>query len=309
MPVSTQEKKITVVICTFNRAKYLEKCLLSLCYQTLDKSFFKVLVVDNNPQNSSINTVNQFFNKLNIEYFLENNIGLSRARNRGLAETKTEYICFIDDDAEAERVWLEKILYAFSNSEPKIVAVSGRITLKYTNRKPSWITKNMESFLGLFDISNVEISNSGDFRGGNMALRRNFLESINGFSANLGRKGDRLLSNDEYYILNKIKEKNLFIYYHPEIHIKHTVLSERLNKTWFYKRYFWQGVSDSILSDCNYSKNKFKRFLKLILKSGVFIKFILPTSKAKQVEKKGVLFWELGKLYNDFGFYKLIIIK
>ena len=61
--------------------------------------------------------------KLNVHYFLELRQGLTYSRNRGITESKGEYLAFIDDDAFVEVDYIENINQAFSNL--KIAALGG----------------------------------------------------------------------------------------------------------------------------------------------------------------------------------------
>ena len=98
---------ISVVICTYNRAELLANSLQTLCEQTINKSDYEVLVVDNNSQDSTPNLTESFCRYYpNIRYFLETRQGLSHARNRGWQEAKGLYVAYIDDDCKVPEQWL-----------------------------------------------------------------------------------------------------------------------------------------------------------------------------------------------------------
>ena len=61
--------------------------------------------------------------KLNVHYFLELRQRLTYSRNRGITESKGEYLAFIDDDVFVEVDYIENINQAFSNL--KIAALGG----------------------------------------------------------------------------------------------------------------------------------------------------------------------------------------
>ncbi len=296
--------KITVIICTYNRPQLLKKTLQSLVSQSVGKNSFFVLVIDNGYNDSARAIVANYNNQLNIKYYFENKIGLSQARNRGIKESVTNYVAFIDDDSVADKDWLKNILNDFLNMRPVPAAVGGRINVKYESDKPQWINHSLESFLGRFDLGGRKkyLENDG-LRGGNMAFVRKVLFEMGGFNTKLGRVGNNLLSNDEELIFQKIRKKNLPVFYNPKILVWHKAHRERLRKKWFYRRYFWQGVSEIIMkNEFNPAKSFFEKYRAILYETLMLMKNIavnLPTSfftAHNFFEISGILCWRAGKI-------------
>lgn len=89
--------KFSVIIPTYNRAALLDRCLQSLTEQTF--SDFEVLVCDDGSTDNSGDVVHQYADRLNIEYlWAENWGGPAAPRNRGIAASKGEWVCFLDSD-------------------------------------------------------------------------------------------------------------------------------------------------------------------------------------------------------------------
>ncbi len=86
--------KVSVIIPTFNRAY----CLAESIQSVLDQSYqdFELIVVDDGSTDNTTEVVNQFSNIQLIQ--LEENRGVSYARNRGLEQAKGEWIAFLDSD-------------------------------------------------------------------------------------------------------------------------------------------------------------------------------------------------------------------
>src|SRR5687768_7478899 len=107
-----KEPAISVVICTYNRDKFIGEALNCLAKQTLSVDAFEIIVVDNNSTDNTVQIAKNFIAthpELNARYVLEPNRGLSFARNRGIQEAKAPIITYIDDDAEAEPGFLQSI--------------------------------------------------------------------------------------------------------------------------------------------------------------------------------------------------------
>lgn len=90
--------KLSVVICTHNpRKEFLDKVLDALKVQTLDKSHWELIIVDN----FSTPTVSSAFDVSwhpNARFVREDALGSAYARVRGVHESGAEYILFVDDD-------------------------------------------------------------------------------------------------------------------------------------------------------------------------------------------------------------------
>lgn len=246
---------ISVIVCTYNRAELLSRCLRSLEGQTLDRSLFEVLVIDNNSSDATRETAEAFRDRLpGFRVIPESMQGLSRARNRGWAESRGNYIAFIDDDAVAEPGWLSEILSTFSSVVPEPDACGGRVGLEWESPRPGWMDDSLLVPLGAFDYGDSDffIRDPGGFlSGSNIAIRRDVSEIAGRFDPSLGRQGTNLLSNDEVDLCRRMQRVNLTLYYNPRILVNHRVANERLTKQWHYDRAYWQGRSAAIMDDGN----------------------------------------------------------
>ncbi|MEA3506602.1 MAG: glycosyltransferase [Elusimicrobiota bacterium] len=87
--------KYSVVIPTYNRAKYLEKAVNSV----LNQSFrdFELIVIDDGSTDSTPEIIKSWPSGL-ITYIRQPNRGVSAARNRGIKAAGGDYIAFLDSD-------------------------------------------------------------------------------------------------------------------------------------------------------------------------------------------------------------------
>lgn len=102
--------KYSVIIPAYNSGKFLDDTLDSLINQTVNKSLFEVIVVDDG---SIDNTEYVCKAKVavcsNIKYFKKENGGTSRARNYGLEKAVGKYIVFLDSDDWFEYDFFEEL--------------------------------------------------------------------------------------------------------------------------------------------------------------------------------------------------------
>lgn len=242
--------QISAVICTFNRDSYLRKAIQSLVDQTLDADAYEILIVDNRSTDNTKKVVTEEFSHLsNLRYLYEPIQGLSQARNTGWQNASGEYIAYLDDDAIAFPQWLEKIVEVFETVRPQPGGVGGKVEGIWEIPRPSWLSDQLLAHLTVVDWSDRPITlNEQQFlAGANMAFSKHILEKIQGFRVELGRKGNRLLSNEDLLLRNQLDEMGYSCFYHPEISVQHHIPKSRLNQRYFINRLYWQGVSNAIL--------------------------------------------------------------
>ena len=239
---------ISVVICTYNRAKHLYCALRSISEQTCPVGRFEVIVVDNNSKDETREVVVRFQNQLpNLFYVLEEEQGLSVARNRSLKEARAPLVAFLDDDARAEPDWLDKMVAAFETVTPKPTVVGGRVWLDWGDegKGPKWLPQRYLSLYSYLDHGNSArfLSRKDYLVGANIAFRRHKLLELGGFDTHLGRKGTVLLSGEETAVIAKCHDADQPVYYEPDAVVWHTVQGERQRRRWLLRRMFWDGAS------------------------------------------------------------------
>jgi len=243
--------EITGIICTHNRERYLERCILSLLEQSIVSEKYEILVIDNGSTDSTEEICQRFLHHSNFRYIFEPVLGLSQARNTGWKNAKGKYVGYIDDDATADHLWFEKSLEAFHSTSPEPEWVGGPVQLDWEVPAPVWLTEEYFGALGWVNWGREArfLEGSGEWLVGcNSLYRRDILEQMNGFDTRLGRKKKLLLSGEEVQFQHRLKAINGRLYYHPGICIFHAVPKERTEPGFFYRRYYWGGITDYIMS-------------------------------------------------------------
>ncbi len=88
---------ISLIITNFNYARYLERAIRSALYQSIDKSKYEIIVVDDASTDESLNILKNYEGDIRIIRF-EKNRGLSAARNEGIKKAKGQFVVFLDSD-------------------------------------------------------------------------------------------------------------------------------------------------------------------------------------------------------------------
>lgn len=241
------ETLISAIICTHNRDTYLGAAIDSLLAQQTAVGF-EVVVVDNGSTDRTREVVEQRLADARLRYVFEPVLGLSVARNTGASSSRGKILAYLDDDAEASVSWLDTLHSAFE-ANSKLAIAGGKVTLIYPpgQEAPAWLSPGLAANLGAYDLGDkvIYIDNPGlTPRGLNYAIRRSFLEEIGGFDINLGRVGKKLLSNEELQMTELAIGRGWQVAYLPNALAAHNVQIERLQRSWFFNRGWWQGISE-----------------------------------------------------------------
>ena len=231
--------KISVVICTYNRVDLLAHVLCSVAEQSVPPEQYEIIVIDNNSIDSTREFVERFNQShSNVRYIYEPQQGLSHARNRGWQEAKGEYVAYIDDDARAQKDWIETIA-AFTERQPAAVAFGGPYSWFSLKPLPSWFNPSYASWsLG---TEERPVKRNEWLKGTNMIYKRSLLQSLNGFDTRLGMTGQSLSYGEEVSLQIQIMDRGFPIFYVPDIRVEHLVADYKLKMSWFLKSIFYRG--------------------------------------------------------------------
>ena len=105
---------ISIIVPVYNVNKYLGKCLDSLLAQT--ERDIEILLIDDGSTDDSGRICDEYSNlDQRVRVFHTKNQGVSAARNRGLSESKGDYIGFVDSDDWVEPTMYEQMLNALKS--------------------------------------------------------------------------------------------------------------------------------------------------------------------------------------------------
>ncbi len=107
--------KFTVVITSYNKGRWLKQAINSVLGQTLHD--VQLIVVDDRSDDpETIKVLNQISKDVHV-IRLDKNRGVSAARNEGIRNADSEYICCLDGDDYLEPTYLEKARNVFENDK------------------------------------------------------------------------------------------------------------------------------------------------------------------------------------------------
>jgi glycosyltransferase involved in cell wall biosynthesis len=258
--------EISVVICTYNREKYLPVCLNHLRNQTASKEVFEIVIINNNSSDATESICKKFILEnptLNITYALETNPGLSHARNKGIELSKGEIICFIDDDGFAMPNYIEIIqLYTTNTNYDDYISFGGKVIPCFNEgMEPIWLSKYIDGVVSKVDLGDKVKDFDKKYPAGcNMIFRKEFFEKHGVFNADLHTRGD------DKFVFDKLKKAGLKTLYIPELKVNHFIDDYRLEQSFIQRLSKIIGQSEAIRLQNKSILSKIKKVLEYILK-------------------------------------------
>ncbi len=228
--------KVSAVICSYNRARFIISAVDSIFGQDYDKSLYEVIVVDNNSTDGTIERLAAYKAQhpdYNFRYYTETNQGVAYTRTRCATEARGEIVAYLDDDSTAQPGWLSSIA-SFFDEHPEVWSLGGKITPRFLTGIPDWYSKYFFGLVGNFDQGpNVKRLTGARYPcGANMAFRKRVFEEIGYFNTELGRKGKGLLANEEKDIYLRILAAGHHVYYLPHVAVLHSVEANKFDKAY-----------------------------------------------------------------------------
>jgi len=268
---------LSIVVCTYNRADMLATVLENLAGQTLSPDEFEILIVDNNSTDDTARIAQEFCAKYpHFRYCLEKKIGLSHARNRGLAEAKGIYVGYTDDDCRIPADWLEKAHRIATEHAP--VIFGGPWLPFYTVPKPYWYLDKYDMYAQGNYPKHPESNSNFHPSGANVFYQREILNMFYGFDITLGMKGVELGYEEETAIQRTILESvpSASVFFDPELFVYHWVRPQKMNVVWKFRQQYALGRS-KVKAQSSKKNISFLGYLKLT-RTGLRVFLILLSS-------------------------------
>lgn len=242
---------ISVILCTYNRDKYLYNVLKSIAENGFDRAGYEIVLVNNNCTDNTEAECRRFqcdYPEVTFRCFHETQQGLSHARNRGIQEAQGDILVYVDDDALVNREYLQTYADFFA-SHPDIQAAGGPIIPQYETAEPSWMSHYIKMLLTGYKYNGNQVKefDSNDYPGGgNAAYRTSVFSQVGLFNVDLGRKGNNLFGSEEKDIFDKMRTLGMRIYYLPNAILYHLIPEKKLGKDYFDRLTYSIGKSERV---------------------------------------------------------------
>lgn len=238
--------KLSVIIPTYNPSlERLNQTLKGLAIQTLPKSDWELIVVDNNSSIKFESLIN-IPTDVDFQFVIEPRQGLTFARLKGFEEAQGEIVLMVDDDNVLDNDYLKYSVQIFDNN-PKLGAIGGNIDSEFETSPSDWT----KEFLGKLAIRNLGnqprisefngkmISYYPTFApvGAGMVIRKEALKKYisdieNQTESISDRKGDSLSSSGDNEIVMYVLKSGFEVGFFPELKLTHLIPANRLTKAY-----------------------------------------------------------------------------
>ncbi|HQT61308.1 MULTISPECIES: glycosyltransferase family 2 protein [unclassified Acidiphilium] len=236
--------RLSIAICSHNRGRQTERCLAALA--PLPETV-EAIVIDSGSAPDQAETIRAAATQHGARHLRLPTPGLSEARNAALASARGDWIAYLDDDATPWPDWCAVLLRTIA-ADPDLAATGGLILPQWQAQLPGWWPPALRAVLTIIDPPCTDESTAGlDPYGANIAFRREVLTRLGGFPTCLGRRGRLMISNEETYVLRRLRQSGLSVRFTPDLVVYHEIDRARLNPVWLVGRQYWSGVSEAVM--------------------------------------------------------------
>ena len=244
--------RFSVIVPTFNRARDLRDTLDSLA--GLSTPDWELILVDNNSTDDTRAVAEAAARRFPVElrYVFEPSQGRSAALNAGIALARGQILVTTDDDVRVDPAWLESAGEALDSLDCHYVG--GKVLPLWGSPPPPWIPNHggkQWAVLALLDYGPEPLPFFQYAHrvplGVNMAFRREAFDRAGLWSNRVGRKKGTLLGQEVREWMQRARAAGLRGYYTPAMVVRHVIHQDRLQKAYFRRWYYWNGVSRALL--------------------------------------------------------------
>ena len=289
---------LSVIICTYNRANYLERVLNSILKQNYDYGDYELIIIDNGSKDHTQKVIQEY--KGEFKYFnsrFEPILGVARARNIGANISSSYYIVFMDDDLLLRDNCLNELIKPFLINNINTKIVTGKCELDWEQQRPYWWPTVYEHLLSKYDFGEKfrKLGKDDYLVTMNVAFEKETFLKIGGLREDLSRKGKMFICGADNEIFDRYIGNKKNIYYNPKAIVDHFVPISRQSSLWLKKRVFGQGTTIAIM---NYNQASKFVIIKSLL-SNIRTLFIMILEKMQNRNKIKILnlIQQLGLLF------------
>lgn len=235
--------EISVVVCTHNpRLDYLERVLGSFKSQTYPLVKWELLIVDNKSEEPLTDRLDLGWHP-QARVVREEELGLTRARVRGIKESNGDLIIFVDDDNVLDADYLG-VACNIASKHSNLGAWSGQVLPEFEIDPPQEIVP----FLGVLCIRELSKDIWGNSLGGlnlpygaGMVVRKLVAQSYalvvgaNPVRLGLDRAGSNLASSGDLDLALTSMDLGLGTGLFESLRLKHLIAKRRLSKEYILK--------------------------------------------------------------------------
>jgi len=151
--MSIENHLISVIVVTYNSSKYIEKCLKSIIEYWPSNYQRKIILIDNNSSDRTLEKVRQFRKGSVSVYCRKKNYGFAKSVNLGLKTSQeSKYFLLVNPDTEVKKGSIGNMV---SEIDKHNAGICGGMTVGFDGEKLGDHFRKIDINIGLFDFSNL----------------------------------------------------------------------------------------------------------------------------------------------------------
>ena len=244
-PAATAPGRVSVIITAFTLDRWddLSAAVASVRQQTLSPTELLVVIDHNEELADRVRAEHRDVQVIENRHTR----GVTGSRNIGVRATTGDIVAFLDDDAEAEPDWLEKLVEPYANGN--VIGVGGSLEPRWTAGRPRWFPPEFNwvvgcTYLGM-PTAPAPVRN---FIGANMSFRREVFDAVEFFTG-IGHVGHRTIGGSDPDFCLRVKRRwpDRVLLYQPSAVVHHRAHAARGRFAYFRSRCYSEGLSKAIL--------------------------------------------------------------
>jgi glycosyltransferase involved in cell wall biosynthesis len=229
--------RVSVVLCTWNRARLLDQTLAQLELVRVPQNVqWEILVVNNNCTDATDAVVAGHAPALPLRLLYEAMPGKSHAANLAIREATGDLLLWTDDDVLVDCEWLAAYVAA-AEAHPEASFFGGPILPWFEREPPAWVERHMERLSTCYAMRMPDglsaITPPYLPYGANLATRRRCFDKVL-FNVRLGPREKSEIRGEETELLTRLIGQGATGLWVKGARVRHFIPAERLTT-----RFIW----------------------------------------------------------------------
>lgn len=251
-------KKLTVAICTYNRADRLSKLIKALREQFCSIPF-EILIVDNNSTDETQEVLSKFITveEPQVRVIIEEKQGIVPARNRAIMESMgSQFLYFMDDDELPLPGLLEAVVHSLIVEGAD--CVGGRVRVVFNKHRPKWLTDDLLGFFAEVDYGNKSFwikDHKHKIWTCNVGYKTALFKDGLLFDQRYNREGKNIGGGEDEIMFNRLFETGVKMRYRPDMVVEHFVEEWRVRRSYFIRLHYLSGKKRGLFDIHSFKKS------------------------------------------------------
>jgi glycosyltransferase involved in cell wall biosynthesis len=294
---------LSAILCTYNpKMPVLERALAALRAQDLPVSSYEFLIIDNRSEPPLPQSLAAWHPRGRV--IREEEAGLTNARLRGIRESTSELIVFIDDDNVLEPDYLS-LAAEIASTHAQVGAFGASIKAEFEVPPPRSILPYVE-YLACSEITRDHWCNFDSKwstpSGAGLCVRRSvaerYVQTIAGdpLRRALGRSGKKLTSGEDHDLALTATDMGLGVGRFHKLRLTHLIARQRLTEDYIIRLYAGIGQCTKVLQAVrphlksrNAGKVEVLRFWWQVIRGPMFERRLLLARRKAEREAERVI--------------------